>query len=95
MKKVVTLSGFALILTLSVSVSAGTLSYEGKSTLDAINSGKKCSATWSSESSKSGQDTKVFDVRELNGKTQYKVFHSPEHGNIWTWDFRIYNIQCN
>ncbi len=70
------------------------LSYEGKSTLEAINSGKKCIATWSNESSKSGQDTKLFGVRELNGKTQYRVFHSPENGQIWTWDFRIYNIKC-
>lgn len=70
------------------------LSYEGKSTLEAINEGKKCTAIWSSESSKAGQDTEVYDVREMDGKTQYRVFHSPENGRIWTWDFRIYNIQC-
>jgi outer membrane lipoprotein-sorting protein len=61
---------------------------------EALSSGKECSATWSSESSKVGQKTIIFNVRKLNGEIQYQVYHSSERPRIWTWDFRIEKIKC-
>ncbi|MFT5887341.1 MAG: hypothetical protein ACI9BO_000147 [Zhongshania sp.] len=61
---------------------------------EALSSGKKCSATWSSESSKVGQKTTIFNVRKLNGETQYQVYDSSRRPRIWTWYFRIEKIKC-
>ena len=83
-----------LVLLVSLSASAE-ISSEGFSVKGALENGKSCSATWSNESSKAGETTDVFDVRELNGMTQYQVYHSPENPRIWTWDYRLENIACH
>lgn len=83
-----------LILLVSLSASAD-ISSEGLSVKNALANSKSCSATWSNESSKAGETTDVFDVRELNGMTQYQVYHSAENPRIWTWDYRLENIVCH
>lgn len=64
---------------------------------EALSSGKKCTATWSSESSKAGQKTTIFDFRKLNGKTQYQVYHfsqRPKYG-LETLELEKLNVDKN
>lgn len=80
-----------LILTFNVNAAITAAGYEVQNLLSEE---KRCITTWSSESSKAGEDTEVFGVRELNGKTQYQVYHSAEYPRLWTWDFRVQDIMC-
>jgi len=91
--KFISASAAVMLFILSTSAFAS-ITDEGKATQVALDSGKTCTTTWSVESSKSGLATQVFGVREMNGKTQYQVYHSAEMGKIWTWDFRIQGINC-
>lgn len=92
-QRLIAASAAVLLLALSTTALA-TIPEVSKATQAALDSGKTCTAIWSAESSKKGEATKVFGVRDLNGKTQYLVYHSASVGNIWTWDFRIQDIKC-
>ncbi|QSX31487.1 hypothetical protein JYB88_07690 [Shewanella cyperi] len=71
------------------------ISTEALTVKHALINGKKCTATWSAESSKTGEVTEILAVREFDGKTQYQVFHSQDYPKMWTWDFRLNKIKCN
>ena len=89
------LSGVACILCVFlVSNAVASITEEGDSVKKSLSEGKRCMATWSVESSKEGQKTEIFAVRELEGKTQYYVSYSNEYSKIWTRDFRITGIKC-
>lgn len=59
-----------------------------------VSEGKQCTGTWNRESSRAGEKTEVYGVRMFQGDLQYQVGHSSEYPIIWTWAFRIENIQC-
>ncbi len=87
---------FQTVAIIFIAINANaTISPEGTIVKKSLEDGKSCSAIWSNESSKAGDSTNVFDVRELNSMTQYQVYHSAEHPRIWTWDYRLENIKCN
>lgn len=90
------LSGIVCVLcgVFLISNAIAAITEEGSSAQKSLSEGKKCMATWSSESSKEGQETEIFAVRELDGKTQYYVSYSNEYPKIWTWDFRLMGIKC-
>jgi len=86
---------FALFLVFNSPIAHGTLTSEAIKVKNALSSGQQCAGTWGVDSSKAGQDTKIFGVREFNDGIQYQVYHSAERPRIWTWDFRIINIKCS
>jgi len=72
------------------------LTAQGKAVQEALNEGKTCTATWGEDSSKTGQNTRIYAVRvePSEKKTQYQVDHSTDYPRIWVWDFRLKKIEC-
>lgn len=85
--------GIFLVLLIGALMLLGGGSGSSIDTIPKVNPTNGCLTHWSSESSRSGQSTRAYDGRRLDGERQYLVEH-PTEGKIWVWHFRIENNSC-